>query len=95
MEKEWSLFGGTGRVLVWIARHPGCTCDEICAGLSITARTAWSHIGRLRRAGMIKARTVNVPGRCGRRWHAYTVNWEREWTPGHSLLKLLGDVAGR
>lgn len=55
-EKSWRLFCSHGIALFYIAQHPDCTVQDISDALVVTPRTAWSLIGDLRRAGLMKVR---------------------------------------
>jgi hypothetical protein len=54
LRSDWYLLNSHGTVLFYIATRPGCTIREVADALSVTPRTVWSLVGKLRRAGMLK-----------------------------------------
>ncbi|MCH7485071.1 MAG: winged helix-turn-helix transcriptional regulator [Chloroflexi bacterium] len=52
-DKRWNLWSKQGSVLLYIALSPDSTVQDIAASMGLTQRAVWSHIGDLRRAGMI------------------------------------------
>lgn len=92
---DWYLFSGHGAVLSYIACRPGCTIREMADALSVTPRTVWSLVGRLRRAGMLK---VELEGHR----HHYSVNLKTSFEvpavgefPLEMLLGALAEHGGR
>ena len=67
--RDWSLVSSQGSVLFFVACNPACGIDDIAEGLAVTSRTAWSLVGDLRRAGMLRV------DKCGRR-NCYSINPE-------------------
>ena len=66
-ENDWSPVSTHGAIIIFIVKNPDCTIKDIAEAMSLTRRTVWGIIGRLRRAGMLHIRKE------GRR-HFYTVN---------------------
>ena len=66
-EAGWRLLCSHGGALVYIARHPGCTAEDVSAALVVTPRTVWRLIGDLKREGLIRVRKE------GKR-HRYSIN---------------------
>ena len=42
------LLSSRGRVLTYIAHHPGCGVKDMADGMFLTQRTIWGVIGQLR-----------------------------------------------
>ena len=87
---RWQLWSRQGSVLIYIALNADSTVRDIAAGMSLTQRAVWDHIGRLRRAGMIETR------KDGRR-NRYRVNLEGPFThptiSGVTLRTILGNLS--
>jgi hypothetical protein len=85
LRSDWYLLSSYGAVLFYIASRPGCTIREMADALSVTPRTVWSLVGRLRRAGMLK---VELKGHR----HHYSVNLKASFevpTVGEFPLEML------
>jgi MarR family protein len=67
LRSDWYLLSHHGAVLFYIATRPGCTIREMADALSVTPRTVWSLLTKLRRAGMLE---VELRGHR----HHYSVN---------------------
>ena len=68
-DSRWNLWSRQGSVLLFVALNPDSAVQDIAAGMGLTQRAVWDHIGDLRRAGMIETR------KDGRR-NRYRVNLE-------------------
>jgi DNA-binding MarR family transcriptional regulator len=49
------VFNPRGRVLVHIARNPGCTINLLAGIMFLTRRTVWGVVGDLKRAGLVRS----------------------------------------
>ncbi len=70
--RSWRMFCSHGAALFYVARHPGCTVDDIAAALVVNPKTAWRLVRELTQSGLIRAR------RDGRR--------QRYWPDGEGRL---------
>jgi len=88
-EERWHLWSRQGSVLLFVAFNPDSTVEDIAAGMDLTQRAIWAHIGDLRRAGMIDSR------KDGRR-NRYRVNLDGPFMHptirGVTLRTLLGGL---
>ena len=66
----WRVFSSHGTALFYIAQHPGCTAADLAAALVVSERTAWTIIGHLKRADLIRVRKDG--------------NHHRYWITGHA-----------
>ena len=86
------MLSARGRVLFFIALHPGATLQETAHGLNITDRAAWTLLRDLRDTGM-----VFVAPR--RRSHHYHVNLDAPFLhptmQGYTLRPILGQIAAQ
>ncbi len=85
LRSEWYLLSSYGTVLFYIASRPGCTTREMADALSVTRRTVWSLVGKLRRAGMLKVELKSHQ-------HHYCVNLKASFevpTVGEFPLEML------
>jgi len=77
-----SLFTTYGRILFYVAAHPGCGVRELADKNFLTERSIWKIVGDLHNQGLV---TISK----ARRKHSYYVNQEAvfEW-PGRGSTRL-------
>ncbi len=89
-DKRWDLWSRQGSVLLYLARNPDSTVQQIADSMGLTQRAVWDHIGDLRRASMIETR------RDGRR-NRYRVNFDGPFKHptirGVTLRTVLGNLS--
>src|SRR4030067_2875710 len=66
----WRVLSSHGAALFYIAQRSGCSAAELAEALLVSERTAWSIIGHLKQADLIRVRKDG--------------NRHRYWINGHA-----------
>jgi len=88
IQPAWRVFSSHGTALFYIAQQPGCTAGDLAAALVVSERTAWTIIGHLKRAALIRVRKDG-------NHHRYWINGHARFPDpvlSHTALRLLVSI---